>query len=367
MELLFYKDDLLQATKLLQSAVGRPNEMPILAYLLINAQKDKIQMVATNLEISIKIQLNGTIIQPGSITIPARKLFDLIREIPPSVVKLTKTVNERARLECEHGRYTMIGLPVDEFPQVGEMSRESGFFTVNTATFKDALRKTAFAASKEETRSSLNGIFFHFTSSASRLVAADGKKLALVEIPTVEVFEEISVIVPSLAIGEIQKLFKEDEEENLKVSIAENQIFFTDNKSMLSARLIEGEFPNYNIIIPKDNQINIHFDTQKLLSALRRVSVLANKTRRVIFEIQDGILKLSATDASLGDAYEEVEISAWNDNITIAFDSKTVIEILSHIDSEIVVLNLKSPFSPAIIKPFGDYSYLYLIAPMRQD
>lgn len=365
MELLFYKDDLLQATKLLQSAVGRPNEMPILAYLLINAQKDKIQMSATDLEISIKIQVKGTIIQPGSITIPARKLFDLIREIPPSVVKLTKTVNARARLECEHGRYTMIGLPVDEFPQVGEMPNQ--FFTFKNATFKDALRKTAFAASKEEKRSSLNGIFFHFTSSASRLVAADGKKLALVEIPTVEVFEEISVIVPSLAIGEIQKLFKEDEEENVKVSITENQIFFADNTSMLSARLIEGEFPNYNIIIPKDNDINIQFDTQKLLSALRRVSVLANKTRRVIFEIQDGILKLSATDASLGDAYEEVEISAWNENITIAFDSKPVIEILSHIDEEEVVLNLKSPFSPAIIKPLGDYSYLYLIAPMRQD
>ena len=191
------------------------------------------------------------------------------------------------------------------------------------------------------------------------------KKLAKVEIPKVEIAEEIGVIVPSLAIGEIQKLFTE---ENLKVSIAENQIFFTDNKSMLSARLIEGEFPNYNIIIPKDNQINIKFDTQKLLSALRRVSVLANsETRRVIFEIQDGMLNLSANDASLGDAYESVEIEAWDDNITIAFDSKSVIEILSHIDSEIVVLNLKGPFEPAIIKPLDDESYLCLIAPMRQD
>jgi DNA polymerase-3 subunit beta len=361
MELIFYKDDLLQATRLLQSVAGRATEMPILSYILIDAQKDKIQMVATNLEILIKMQVNGTIVESGSIAIPARKLFDIAKELPPSVLKLTKTVNERAQIECEHGRYTIIGLPVEQFPQLAEMPNQS--FTFNTAELKYALSKTAFAASREETRSSLNGVFFHFKKSATTLVAADGKKLALVEIPKVEIYEEIGLIVPIKAVGEIQKLFFE---ENVKVSIAENQIFFADNYSLLSALLIEGEFPNYNSIIPKDNELNFHFDTQKLVSALRRVSVLANsETRRVIFEIQDGLLKLSAYDKDFGDAYEEMEIEAWDENITIAFDSKSVIEILSHIDSEVVVFNLKGPFSPAIIKPNLNESYFFLIAPMR--
>jgi DNA polymerase-3 subunit beta len=362
MELIFYQDDLLQATRLLQSAFGRQTEMPILSYILINAQEDKIEMTATDLEISIKMQVNGTIIQPGSMTIPARKLFEIAKVLPPSVVKL-KTENERAIIECEHGRYTMLGFPAEQFPQVAEMPPQ--FFTVKTATFKDALSKTAFAASREERRSSLNGVFFHLTKSATTLVAADGKKLALVKIPKVEVDEEISAIVPIKAVSEINKLFCD---EDLKVSITENQIFFADNTSMLSALLIEGEFPNYNSIIPKNNDINIQIDTQKLFSALRRVSVLANgETHRVIFEVQDGLLKLSATDKDFGDAYEEMEVSAWDENITIAFDSKAVIEILSHIDSDLVVLNLKFPFSPAIIKPYGDESYLFLIAPMRLD
>ena len=376
MELTFEKDDLLKAVQVLQGVAGSRNTLPILSNILVNAQDERIEMSATDLEVGIKIQVNGTIVEPGSITIPARKISEIIRELPPSVVKLLTTANDRVEIECERGVYTMIGLASDEFPPM--MSMPDEFFTMNTETFKTMIAKTAFAASTEETRYYLNGVFLHLTPEASRIVATDGRRLALAKSSAVEsINEEIGVIIPIKAVGEIRRTFgAKPESENLKISISENQIVFSDDASTLTSRLVEGEFPDYDRIIPKDNDINIYLDTQKLLNVVRRVSLLANpKTLLIKLETQDGILKVSATNPDFGEAHEEMEIKSGDGNIVIAFSAKFAIDVLTHIDSEEVVLNLKDPLSAALLKPAnvehpdedGDENYLYLIMPMRLD
>ncbi|MBM3236034.1 DNA polymerase III subunit beta [Candidatus Poribacteria bacterium] len=365
MQLTFEKDDLLKAVQVLQSVAGSRNTLPILSNILVNAQNERIEMSATDLEVGIRIQVNGTIVEPGSITIPARKISEIIRELPPSVVKLVTTANDRVEIECERGVYTMIGLSSDEFPLI--MSMPDEFFTVDAETFKTMIAKTAFAASTEETRYYLNGVFLHLFPSESRIVATDGRRLALVKSPAVEsITEEIGVIVPIKAVGEIRKTFTEAKE--LKISISENQIIFSDGISTLTSRLVEGEFPDYDRIIPKDNDINIYLDTQQFLAVVRRVSLLANpKTLLIKLETQDGIMKVSATNPDFGEAHEEMEIKSGDGNIVIAFSAKFTIDVLTHIDSEEVLLNLKDPLSAALLKPANDENYLYLIMPMRLD
>jgi DNA polymerase-3 subunit beta len=229
------------------------------------------------------------------------------------------------------------------------------------------LTKTAFAASTEETRYYLNGVFLHIAPEESRIVATDGRRLALAKNAAVEsITEEIGVIVPVKAVSEIRKTFTESE--NLNISLAENQIIFSDEVSTLTSRLVEGEFPDYNRIIPQDNDIKIYLDTQHLLAVIKRVSLLANpKTLLIKLETQDGILKVSATDPDAGEAHEEMEIKSGDGNIAIAFSAKFALDVLSHIDSEEVLLNLKDPLSAALLKPADDDNYLYLIMPMRLD
>jgi DNA polymerase-3 subunit beta len=390
MELTFEKDELLRAVQVLQGVAGSRNTLPILSNILVKAQDEQIEMSATDLEVGIRIKVNGTIVEPGSITIPARKIAEIIRELPPSVVKIITTANDRVEIECERGVYTMIGLASDDFPPMMSMPEE--FFTINTETFKTMIAKTAFAASTEETRYYLNGVFLHLTPEESRIVATDGRRLAMAKSSAAEAITEfvsnlepsseltlstqdvpqdgkqkaIGVIVPIKAVGEIRRTFAESE--NLNISISENQIIFSDAASTLTSRLVEGEFPDYERIIPKDNDINIYLDTQQLLAVVRRVSLLANpKTLLIKFETQDGILKVSATNPDFGEAHEEMEIKSGDGNIVIAFSAKFAVDVLTHIDSEEVLLNLKDPLSAALLKPGDDENYLYLIMPMRLD
>lgn len=366
MELTFEKDDLLKAVQVLQGVAGSRNTLPILSNILVNAQNEQVEMSATDLEVGIKIQVNGTIVQPGSITIPARKIAEIIRELPPSSVKLVEAANDRVEIECERGIFTIVGLSPEDFPPMMSEADSDKSFTVNAKSLSTMMAKTAFAASTEETRYNLNGIFLHLTPQVSRIVATDGRRLALANDDAVEsINEEIGVIIPLKAVGEIRKTFADSE--SLKISISENQILCSDGKATLTSRLVEGDFPDYDKIIPKDNDMNIHLDTQQFLAVVRRVSLLAPKTLLIKFETQDGIMKVSATNPDFGEAVEEMEIKSGDGNISIAFSAKFVMDVLTHIDSEEVILNLKDPLSPAILKPADNENYLYLIMPMRLD
>ena len=378
MELTFEKDDLLKTVQVLQGVASSRNTLPILSNLLVQAQDDHIEMCATDLEVSIRIVVPGVVVEPGSITVPARKISEITRELPSSSIKLVTTANDRVEIECERGMYTMVGLAGDEFPPI--MSMSESFFTIDAQTFIEMIVKTSFAASTEEVRYHLNGVYLHLTPDSTKVVATDGRRLAVANTAPVvwsEASEETDreergVIVPLRAVGEIRKTFAESE--TLKIGFSENQIIFSDDTSMLTSRLVEGEFPEYDKIIPADNDISITIDTQQLLSVVRRVSLLANpKTLLVKFEAQDGILKLSANTPDFGEAREEMEIKRGDGNIQIAFSAKLILDVLTHVDMEDVALNLKDPLSAALLQPAIDddqstsVDYRYLIMPMRLE
>jgi len=365
MELTFEKSDLLKAVQVLQGVAATRNTLPILSNILIEAKDDKIEMSATDLEVGIKVSVPGTITVTGSMTVPARKLAEIVRELPPADVKLAVTANDRVEIECERGKYTLPGLSAEEFPPLLSMSDE--FFTMSAATVIDMINKTSFAASTEESRYFLNGMYLHLTPEGTKAVATDGRRLAMLSIDPIEsVTEEIGVIIPIKAINELKKTFADAEE--LKISIAENQIIFSNDEATLTSRLVEGEYPKYDNIIPQDNDIRVSVETKALLSVVKRVSLLANpKTLLIRLDFQESALKVSARAPDFGEAHEEMELKSGSANISVGFSAKFAEDVLTHIDTEEVSFNLKDSLSAVLINPAGNENFLCLIMPMRLE
>ena len=366
MELAFSKDELFRSIQILQGVAAGRNTLPILSNVLVRAANDRIEIAATDLEVAIRIVVPGTIFEEGAITVSARKLGEVVRELPPEEIKFTTTENYRVELACGAGVYKIIGLSDDEFPEIESIRGD--FFTVEAEVLRSMIDKTEFSASTEETRYFLNGLYLHLTPEKSEVVATDGRRLAVASsealIPAPE--EPIGVIVPLKSVREIMRAFEASTE--VKISLLDNQIIFADDESTLTSRLIDGEYPKYEQIIPKNHEDRITVNAETLLSATRRVALLANpKTFSIRFNIQADQIEVSAKAPDLGEAYETVAINSGNGSLEVAFDARFFIDALSHIGTEEVVIEFKDSLSAAVLKPVGEDNHLCLIMPMRLE
>ncbi len=393
----FERDNLLRATNILKSVSTRSLENPILANILIDA-RERIELLASDLDIGIKIFVDGDIVEEGAITVPAKKMAEIVSALPRSPIELRTITNNRIVLEYEHGMYTLVGLASDEFPEI--MSMPKAFFSINASTFIEMIMKTSFAASREA-RLTLNGVYLHLTDDNTKVVATDGRRLAVARTGAVvwsageglesapieeidksgESGEEKGVIVPLKAVEIIRKTFgfglrrSQDDatakSETLKIGFSQNNIIFSDEQSTLISRLVEGDFPRYESIIPKDSDIRIVLDTNNTLAALRRVSVLANPNRPLIkFSVHSDVVRVNAKTPDVGEAYDEVDILSGDGSIQIAFNAKYLMDALSHIETEKVAFLFKDPFSATIIQAVDAltaYDYQYIVMPMRFD
>jgi DNA polymerase-3 subunit beta len=366
MELVFKKEDLLKSLQVLQGVAAGRNTLPILSNVLIRAANGQIEIVATDLEVGIRIVVPGTIFDEGAITISAKKLTEIVRELPPAEIKLTTTANDRVEIVCGEGVYKIIGLPDDEFPDLPAI--QGDFFTIDGERLRTMIYRTEFSAATEETRYFLNGLYFHLTPESTQVVATDGRRLAIASsaVLTPPPQEPIGVIIPLKAVKEITKTFAESAE--VKICLLENQIIFADDSATLTSRLVEGDYPKYQQIIPKDNEIRAVLESENFLSALKRVALLANpKTYSIRLDIQENAVKVSAKTPELGEAYETVELKSGNGDIQIAFDARFLMEAVRHIQTEDVLLELKDSLSAVVLKPVGDDTHFCLIMPMRLE
>jgi DNA polymerase-3 subunit beta len=366
MELAFGKDELFKSIQILQGVAAGRNALPILSNVLVRAADNRIEMSATDLEVGIKIVVAGTIFEEGAITVSARKLGEVVRELPLEEVKFRTTENNRVEITCGAGVYKIIGLSHDEFPEVESIRGD--FFTVEAEVLKSMIDKTEFSASTEETRYFMNGLYLHLTSEKSEVVGTDARRLAVASsealIPPSQ--EPIGIILPLKAVREIMRTFEASTE--VKISVLDNQIVFADDEFTLTSRLIDGEYPKYEQIIPKNHEDRITVDVEKLLSAARRVALLANpKTFSIRLDIQADQIEVSAKAPDLGEAYETVAINSGNGSLEVAFDARFFIDALSHIGTEEVVIEFKDSLSAAVLKPVGEDNHLCLIMPMRLE
>jgi DNA polymerase-3 subunit beta len=366
MELIFERDDLLDSLQILQGVASRRTTLPILSNVLINATGDAIECMATDLEVGIRMKVEGTITEEGAITVSAKKLVDIVKELPADKpVHLATTANDRVEITCGDGVYKIIGLPGEEFPQLPSVEGEA--LKIGGETLRGVLQKTEFAASTEEVRYFLNGLYFNFLEQGTEVVATDGKRLALARCePLTAPGEANGFIVPLKAVREIARTFADAGE--ISISVFENQILFTDGNATLTTRLVEGDYPKYEKIIPESTEGRAVVSKEGILSATRRVSLLSNpKNYSICLEIDSEQVQVSAKTPELGEAHETLPVESSTGSARIGFDARLLIEALSHIETESLSLEFSGELNAVLVRPVGDDNYVSLIMPMRLD
>jgi DNA polymerase-3 subunit beta len=380
MELAFEREELWEAMQIVGNVAASRNTLPILANVLIRTVDDQIQLAATDLEVGVKSLVHCQIVEPGSITMPAKKLADIVRELPsttdsgePAKVKLTTLANDRVEIDCENAKFRIVGLTDEEFPPLPELGDD--FLTLNSNDLRRMIQRTVFAVSTEETRHFLNGVYFCVTSDLIRMVATDGKRLAVTTQPQTEtVKQEIGVIVPTKAVNNVMRTFagpRVSGDEDVKIALLENQIVFATQGMTLISRLIEGEYPDYEAVMAPamSNEVELVVDTEHLLSVIRRVSLLANpKTLPIRMESKadaPGELSVSASTPELGEAQEQMQVKIEGGSIEIGFNARFVMDILRNIEAGEVLFKFRDSLSPVLVTPVEEDNYRCVIMPMR--
>lgn len=366
MELTFEKHDLLYALRVLQGATGGRDTLPILSNVLIRAEDSRIECIATDLEVGIKMQVAGEVKEGGAVTVPAKKLVDIVKALPVGKpIEVVTTANARVEITCGDGVYKIIGLPDEEFPQLPSVEGEA--LTIGGETLMDVIQKTEFAASTEEVRYFLNGLYFNLLTDRTEVVATDGRCLALTHCEPLNASEETSgFIVPLRAVRAIAKTFADAGE--VEVSISENLILLTDGDATLTARLVEGDYPNYEKMIPESADGRTVVLKDQILGATRRVALLSNpKTHLICLEIDTEQIQVSARAPELGEAHETVPVASGNGSVRIGLDARLLVQALAHIQSESLAIEFIGGSTPVLIKPVSDDEYISLIMPMRLE
>ncbi len=348
-----------------RNVVATKSTLPVLSNLLIDTDKEKIRMIATDLEVGMRCTIKAEVIKPGGITLPARKLSEVIREAPHSEIQLTE---EGSRVTLKSGNYTakLIGIPKDEYPALPEF-KESSSFSIETGLMAEMIRKTIFSVSTDETRYVLCGIYFICEKKRLKMVSTDGRRLSYIE-KGIEggKIRERKVIIPTKAINEVNKILTQSSG-TLKVGIGDNQIGFKINDSiLLISRLIEGNYPNYEQVIPKNSEISLLINREKLLNSTKRVAVLtSDKSSSIRYTLKGNSMIITATTQGLGEARDELPIEYDKEELTIAYNPNYIMDVLKNLESENIIIELTNPLNPGIIKPDDNSNYLSVIMPMR--
>ena len=363
MEVHVDRDAFLRGLQMAHNVVEPRQTLPVLANVLLEAQGDGLRMTATDLEVSVRVSGPAKVVKPGTITISARKLMEIVKELPAAPLALKVQENAWVSLRCAGASYRLVGLTPEEFPAVGE-GAGAGWLTVDGKVLRDMLGQTTFAISHDESRYALNGVLLAAHDKELRMVATDGHRLALSVRPLPVEAPAMSGIVPRKAVQEVARIVGSGEE--AQIAISDNQFMLRMPNVLLMARLIEGTFPNYEQVVPRAHPHRVTLSRAALTAALRRVSVLSEeRTKPVRFLLAPGLLKLTANSPDYGEAEEQMEAQYAGEEITIGFNSRYVLDALGAHAGEQVLLEVKDGLSPGVFKSFEDEGTLCVIMPMR--
>lgn len=348
---------------MVQNIVEPRQTLPILANVLLEADGDTMRITATDLEVGARVSMPAKVGSKGGITVSARKLGEIVKELPAAALALKVGDNASVSLRCGGVSYKLVGLSPDDFPPVVPPS-PSAWLTLEAKMLRDMLSHTSFAISHDETRYALNGILFSLQPKDVRLVATDGHRLAMASCPVAEGVGPLTGIVPRKAVAEIQRVLGAGED--VQLALTENQFVLQMSNFVMTARLIEGQFPNYEAVIPRAQPGKLAIARGAFTAALRRVSVMAEERNKPVkFVLGDGVLRLSASSSDLGEAEEALDVDYKGDEVTIGFNSRYVLDALSPVEEEAVVFEFKDALSPGVIKSSGNDGYCCVIMPMR--
>jgi len=341
--------------------------LPVLANILVETTEKGIRLSGTDLDIAVSTEVAADVESSGAITIPAKKLSEIARELPPSPVKIAAAGEQRVTLDCGRAHFKILGLPKDEFPSFPAV-RFNESWRIRSGELQKLISHTSFAVSTEESRPILNGVLWELRPEMMRMVATNGHRLAKMELPIKTAAAPSSdLIVPPKALEQVRRLFPEDEE--LEIARGENHLGFRSPFTSVFTRLIEGPYPPYDQVIPRDNNRIATADRASLMGALRRMSVIASdQTHRIRLSFNAAIVRFSVQTPDLGEATDELPIRYTGDPLDIGFNANYLLEILRYIPTEEVKLTFKAPERAATLEPEGwsdPASYLCLVMPLR--
>ena len=363
MEVVIDRDAFLKGLQMVQNIVEPRQTLPILANVLLEAAGDTVRLTATDLEVGARVSVPAKVGAKGTITVSARKLAEIVKELPAAAVALKVSENVTVTLRCGGATYRMVGLAPDDFPPVVPASPQS-WVNIEAKLLREMLTQTSFAVSHDETRYALNGVLFAFQGKDVRMVATDGHRLALSNRSLGQGVASATGIVPRKAVTEIMRVIGAGEE--VQMAITENQFVLQMPNFVMTARLIEGQFPNYEAVIPKAHPGRLTTARGGLSAALRRVSVMAEERNKPVkLALSPASLKVSASSQELGEAEEILDVDYAGEEMVIGFNSRYLLEAMAALEKDQVVLEIKDAQSPGVIKSVDGEGYCCVIMPMR--
>jgi len=357
---------LLKSLGHVQSVVERRNTIPILSNVLIEARDDNsMRLMATDLDLQVDESVPATVSQPGATTVPAHTLFDIVRKLPEGSQVELNAADGKMQLSAGRARFNLSTLPRDDFPVISEGDLPTTF-ELPAATLRQIIDKTRFAISSEETRYYLMGIFLHVADDQLKAAATDGHRLARVVLPKPDGADGMpDVIVPRKCVTELRKLLDEVEG-TVEVSLSPTKIRFGLGSAVLTSKLIDGTFPDYNRVIPTANDKLLKLDPKTFSAGVDRVSTIASeKTRAVKMSVDRDKVTLSVTSPESGTATEELPADYGSDTIEIGFNAKYLLDILGEIDGDTVEVHLADAAAPTLLRESDRSNALYVLMPMR--
>ncbi len=365
MKLTISKDEILEKLSNIQNIVEKRNTMPILSHFLLDAGKKTTHIVATDLQIAIKEPLKANVQREGKLCVPARKLFEIVREAEGDIT-IESEDEQWIKASFGKSRFRLACLPHAEFPAwPGVESAQETKFGIEALS--EMIEKTIYAAGETDTRYTLNGLLFHLKPGAEEItvVGTDGHRLALlVKALGSKVVDEKKVIVPRTAAAELRRFFGGSEE--VSAVIGKNHLLFKIGDVQFLVRLIEGTYPNYEQVVPTANEKKVMIKREDLLRSLRRVSVMSReRSNAVKVDISNGTLAVSSSNPDLGEARDEVSVEYNGEEISLGFNARYLMDALSAMSAERVVFSLQDPLSPTLLQEEGKEDYRCVVMPMR--
>ncbi len=365
MHLKCSQDHLLRAVQTVGRAISPRASMPILGNILVETTKNGAKLAATDLELGIEAYVAGTVKEGGAVTLPARILTDIVTNIPEAPVDIVVTEGEsKAVITSENVRFEILGLPATDFPLMpsGEGNVVVKF---DAGLLRTMIRQTSFAVSTDETRPFLTGVYLVVEGEQGHLVATDGGRLAVRRAKMGGAHGKVTAIVPSKTMAELVRVLGSVEGE-VSVASHDNQLIFSLPGMRFVSRLIAGQFPNYEQVIPKEFKQRITVGTERLLRGVRRASITAKDSANVVrLNASESTLTISSNTPDVGKAQEDIEVRVEGDAIPVAFNAKFLMDALSNIDAPDVHFDLTGPLSPGALHPTDNSEYVYVLAPVR--
>jgi len=371
MEFTVRKFDLLQELTLIQGVVERKTTIPILANVLVKAEGGELRIAATDLEIGLKSVCASKTTVPGTVTLPAKRLYEIVRALPDKEIKFKRGEANWVSVTCGSSRFRIAGLPQEDFPALAEPKSTLGM--IPSEVLAKLITRTIFAISTEDSKFTLSGALLLLKPGSITMVATDGHRLAHIEKsePLEEVTEEIKVLVPRKAMSELARMISESADadaDRIDFGRDDNHLFFDMGKRLLISRMLTGQFPNYEAVLPRNNDRVVTINREEIASAIKRVAILSDeRSRTVKLMLANGSMEITASHSDLGEAHETLEVDYDKEDLQVGFNYQYLLDFLTTADEPDVSFEFKDSESAAQLRtqPPSDYNYRYVVMPMR--